>query len=128
MTRKAHARQRSTWITLWAMLLSTCLPVLSHAAAQLAEGAQWTKVCTSTGMVWVRTEPADPTGKSAPEAAEVACSWCLMTGGTPGLPPAAGVLLASTEPAGSVSSHLTHRVWLPAVWSLAQPRAPPVVL
>lgn len=129
MTRITRPHLATTWLALWALVLSTCLPTLSHAAVQLTDRQGWVEVCTSTGMVWMHADfvesSTEPPQSPAEAAAQAGCTWCLAAGGSPALLPELPPLFIG---AGFVA---TQPLPLTVAWvsrsphTLAQPRAPP---
>jgi len=129
MTRIKRPHLATTWLALWALVLSTCLPTLSHAAVQLTDRQGWVEVCTSTGMVWVRADlgetSTEPPQSPAEAAAQVGCAWCLAAGGSPALlhePPPLfmGASFVATQPLPLTVAWVSR-----SPHTLAQPRAPP---
>ena len=126
MIRTTRLRLWPTWLALWALVLSTCLPTLSQAAVQFTDREGWIEVCTSTGMVWVRADTANAETDPPAEANKQAgCTWCLAAGGHPALPTQPQALLFDTH-FGNVQVAALSSAWVvSAPHSLAQSRAPP---
>jgi hypothetical protein len=129
MIRIMRPHHWTTWLALWALVLSTCLPTLSQAAAQLSDRQGWIEVCTSTGMVWVRADTASsgtqPPANPAEAATQAGCTWCLAAGGHPALPTQPHSWFVDTR-WGNIQIASLSSAWVVAApHSLAQPRAPP---
>ena len=121
-------RHFTTWLAMGAVLLGTLLPTLSHAAARWASPTGWVAICTSTGMVWMHAhsgELTDAPPASPTVSAQVGCTWCLLQGGSGGLPPVESLTL-SVMPGSSIAPVL--RLAGPErhpVWPSSLSRAPP---
>lgn len=110
------------------VLLGALLPTLSHAAARWANPGAWVEICTSTGMVWVHTqsgESADAPPESPGVSSMVGCTWCLLQGGSAGLPPNSSkapleAWISTQAPVFGLSGPLS-----PPPWPSALTRAPP---
>jgi hypothetical protein len=129
MIRIMRPHHWTTWLALWALVLSTCLPTLSQAAVQLSDRQGWIEVCTSTGMVWVRADTASsgtqPPASPAEAATQAGCTWCLAAGGHPALPTQPHSWFVDTR-WGNIQIASLSSAWVVAApHSLAQPRAPP---
>ena len=128
MFRTTRPHRLTTWLALWALVLSTCLPTLSQAAVQLTDRQGWVEVCTSTGMVWVRADFAESSTEpphSPAEASQVGCTWCLAAGGQPALPPQPHTLFIDNPFTSALPLGLSLAWVSRSPHSLAQPRAPP---
>ena len=113
-----------------AMVLSALAPTLAHAWVAAADESQWIEVCSTSGMVWLKTDGANTSGQSSKQDAPMAdmsqhCPWCSIHGASAGLPPNAAASLPVLSTANAVP------VWAGAVSPMvvarrATARGPPL--
>lgn len=120
-----HLR-RVTWLAIFAMLALALVPGASHALARLRGQAAWSEVCTTQGARLVAL--AGGGAAQAPGTAATAylehCSYCALSFGGLGLPPAPPALLPAVAAAAPPALPL-HAPYTLHAWRSAQPRAPP---
>ena len=120
-------RRFTAWLAMLALVLGALAPTLAQAVVASSDRSDWVQICSATGMVWVKADPAAADTERAPMAdMGIQCPWCSLHSPAAGLPPApalgftsaalaplAGGLVASPPPAG--------------VWIAAPARAPPLL-
>ena len=129
MFRSRATSRFSAWLAMWAMALGALLPVLSHAAVRPTDQADWVEICTATGMAWVHAESgqmADTPPDESMASAMSLCGWCLLHGGTSGLPPSHGPSFSAPSASTSSPSSLDTRLVSHRGWPSALSRAPPL--
>lgn len=122
-------RRLYTWIALLAVLGAAMAPTISRALASVNHGATpWLQICTAAGEI--RLDPGAPDGKRQPARGGLhldhcaLCTFHAVSGEPPLLGQAGAQALTgfTTVPRPAV---VVPRARLP--WSVAHPRAPPVL-
>jgi Protein of unknown function (DUF2946) len=122
-----HLRSRHRWVTawflVWAMVLSTLMPLTAQAVVAPRLGSTPFELCTSTGMVVLQT--ADASTSEPGLTLSVVCSWCLLQCGSAALPsPHHSVPLLQVAHARPLALYTS--AYLQPQWRAAQSRAPPL--
>jgi hypothetical protein len=123
----AHA-----WIACLAVLFNAFVPLVSHALSlsSPASAPMQMEVCTAMGMAMLPTAAPDQPDKSASgklAGSMTHCGYCAIHGAALGLPPPSAIAFAAPLGRNAFPPlyYLAPRPLFP--WSLAQPRAPPVL-
>lgn len=122
MPRYARRHRLTSWIAIFAVLLTVLAPGVSYALAQ--EGSAWVELCTAEGMVRVPAgdEPADaPAGLGAGGG----CPYCAAHAFGFALPPQPAPWPAVADRAVQARLPAGMPVTGRADWSSSRPRAPP---
>jgi hypothetical protein len=132
MNRKTGHRTAYAWIACLAILFNAFVPLVSHALSlsSPASAPMRMEVCTAMGIEMLPMAAPDQPDKSASgkQAGDMThCGYCAIHGAALGLPPP--IAIAFAVPRGRdvfpPLYYLAPRPLFP--WSLAQPRAPPVL-
>ena len=115
----------TAWLAMLALVMSALAPTVSQAVVMSSERGDWLEVCTTTGVMWVKADPAAADDGTMPMAGhEQGCDICTHT--VTGAPP---VLTGTTAPFMGQPSLRFDSLALSAhtavLWAPAQSRAPP---
>jgi len=130
MTRSWSA---SAWIACLAILFNAFAPILSHAgeAGARAPATLEMEVCTALGMTMLPVVLSD-TSAGQDKAGQLHkalnhCGYCVAHAASHGLPPPLTAAFLPSAGRGVLPPPYRHSPRPLFPWSLAQPRAPPVL-
>jgi Protein of unknown function (DUF2946) len=124
-------RRFSAWLAMLALVLGALAPTVAQAMAAGSDDADWQRVCSVSGMVWVKADTGElsdrqPDGGAPLSDASQHCAWCTLHGGVAGLPaadPVPGLPARLTDlPPAFYLAPMAASVWMPA-HSRGPPRA-----
>jgi hypothetical protein len=119
--------RRTAWLAVFAVLLNTFAPLISHANASKSSGT-WIEVCTAGGVehVDVADGPGNAQDTPATGGSGAHCPYCLPHGASFGLPPATPLSVPVVAAAHAAQSPGDSTCRLLLLWAAHQPRAPPL--
>ncbi len=132
----ASRKRLTSWVAMFAILLSALAPAISHAMTRLsgAEGVGWDVICTAFGMVPLPREAQSPAADASDDggalpkgaAAMNACAYCSVHAGSNGLLPPLAVEAPQRHAVFVLHApDMTAPAWR-ADHGFAEPRAPPI--
>ena len=116
-------RRFSAWLAMLALVLGALAPTVAQAMAAGSDDADWQRVCSVSGMVWVKADTGElsdrqPDGGVPLSDAGQHCAWCTLHGGAAGLPaadPVPGLPARLTDlPPAFYLAPMAASVWMPA--------------
>lgn len=108
---------------MWALLLSALMPLAARAVLALADQPLSVEVCTSIGMVRLKSDVNNGSEQSQADMPQT-CVFCLLHQGAAGLPPSVVTALpAPLYAAMPLAFYRTAKT--AAVWLAALSRGPP---
>ena len=129
MFRTHFARSFATKMAVFAILLGTLMPAVSHLLR--AGGSDgWVEVCTSLGSKWVSTDSSESSGsQQAPSVLHALehCPYCSLHAGALGLPPEQATVALQPVLRPEIARRFLAAPHAQITWIAGQPRAPPPV-
>jgi hypothetical protein len=128
MHNKALKRKLTAWIAMFAILLASLAPSISHAISA-AKGELWMEICTVEGVKFIKFGGGSPETPPVKKTTGLEhCPFCSTHGGAVGVLPSSEFAIPKLDAPATMPSLFYQSPRPLAIWASAQSRAPPFTL